>query len=64
MLVFNLIIPCNSLQGHHRFTLPGERVRVRGIKSNSFDTLQLAAGRFIKLKNLKKPIKRMERKRQ
>jgi hypothetical protein len=31
------------------FPLPGERVRVRGLNKISFDTLQLAAGRFISL---------------
>jgi len=36
------------LQGHPiMFPLPGERVRVRGLNKISFDTLQLAAGRFI-----------------
>jgi hypothetical protein len=30
------------------FPLPGERVRVRGLNKISLDTLQLAAGRFIK----------------
>jgi hypothetical protein len=31
------------------FPLPGERVRVRGLNKISFDTLQLAAGRFINI---------------